>query len=74
MDAWDSAAILRRCGRCCEWLRVSEYDGTARLCKWCMFTEAPKLIGQNRCRNIVITESGRALLREIRAEEAGAAA
>ncbi len=61
--------ILRKCGRCREWLTIDDYDGLAKVCRWCMFSNAPKIIGPSISRGIVITESGRELLRELRAEE-----
>lgn len=72
IDYWEGAAVLRRCGRCCEWLPLREYEGLAKLCRECVPCKA-KLIGRQRCRNIVITGSGRELLRQIRAEEDNAA-
>jgi len=70
IDPWASMMILRRCWRCDDWLPLSEFVELDKVCRECMLPQKPKLIGPApRTRNLVITESGRALLRQMRAEE-----
>ena len=67
-------AILRKCVRCKQYESVDNFAPLSKLCKPCMRAGTGRLgvRGQSRC--IVLTESGRELLRQWREDEAASPA
>jgi len=63
----EEIGIVRRCGRCSEWLSIDQFRTTEKLCLQCRHWPPKKIGMHSSIRTLTITAKGRAFLQAERA-------